>query len=363
MTTELCVYQAVHLQNYINLNIFFGAIMRNFFLLVSLFSFVLPAKAYDMQGLMDAFYSVVMIRGYNANGGLAYGSGVVVGDNKVITNCHVLRATKQPWVSRGEDTYPITSVKADAWHDLCLVSTHAMPFKAAKLGSSAELKRGQEVAGIGHSNGVPAPLTSRGYVKGLYPDSPGYVIRTSAKFLMGASGSGLFDMDGRLIGINTFKTAGIGGGIHFALPIEWLQSLEKQPEVTTFPIQGKALWEEDEDKKPYYMQAAVPESREDWAKLAEVAEKWTAAEPKTAEAWFTLGVALENLKSNELASKAFNQAFMLDGNNYDALVHLGLIAKSKGDAAEMHRIQVALAGINEELVNEYIDLMGCEKSC
>ena len=57
------------------------------------------------------------------------------------------------------------------------------------------------------------------------------------------------------------------------------------------------------------MQAAVPESREDWAKLAEVAEKWTAAEPNTAEAWYTLGVALENLKSNELASKAFNQAY------------------------------------------------------
>lgn len=337
--------------------------MRNLFLLASLFSIVLPAKAYDMQGLMDAFYSVVMIRGYNTNGGLAYGSGVVVGDNQVITNCHVLRSTKQPWISRGEDTYAITSVRADAWHDLCLVSTHNMPFKSAKLGSSLGLKRGQEVAGIGHSNGVPAPLTSRGNVKGLHLDSPGYVIRTSAKFMMGASGSGLFDMDGKLVGINTFKTAGIGGSIHFALPIEWLDSLQKQPEITTFPIQGKALWEEDEVKKPYYMQAAVPESREDWPKLAEVAEKWTAAEPKAAEAWYTLGVALENLSQKDLASKAFNQAFLLDGNNYDALVHLGLIAKEKGDSAEMHRIQVALANIDEDLANEYIELLGCGKSC
>lgn len=337
--------------------------MRNFFLLFSLFSVAIPAKAYDMQALMDAFYSVVMIRGYNTNGGLAYGSGVVVADNQVITNCHVLRATAQPWVSRGEDTYPITAVKADAWHDLCLVTTHAMPFKPAKLGNSTTLKRGQEVTGIGHSNGVPAPLTSRGYVKGLYPDSPGNVIRTSAKFMMGASGSGLFDMDGKLIGINTFKTAGIGGSIHFALPIEWLQSLEKQPEITTFPIQGKALWEEDEDKKPYYMQAAVPESREDWPKLAEVAEKWTAAEPKTAEGWYTLGIALENLNKVDLAAKAFNQAFILDANNYDALVHVGLIAKSRGDSAEMHRIQVALANINEDLANEYSELLGCGKSC
>lgn len=337
--------------------------MRNYLLLFSLFSVAVPAKAYDMQALMDAFYSVVMIRGYNTSGGLAYGSGVVVAENTVITNCHVLRATKQPWISRGEDTYTISAVKVDAWHDLCLVSTQAMPFKPAKLGSSTTLKRGQEVAGIGHSNGVPAPLTSRGNVKGLYKDNPGNIIRTSAKFLMGASGSGLFDMDGKLVGINTFKTAGIGGAIHFALPVEWLESLQKQPEITTFPIQGKALWEEDEDKKPFYMQAAVPESRQDWPKLAEVAEKWTAAEPHTAEAWYSLGIALENINKTDLATKAFNQAYKLDANNYDALVHLGLIAKEKGDSAEMHRIQVALASIDEGLANEYSELLGCGKSC
>jgi cytochrome c-type biogenesis protein CcmH/NrfG len=111
------------------------------------------------------------------------------------------------------------------------------------------------------------------------------------------------------------------------------------------------------------MQAAVPESREDWLKLAEVSEKWTTAEPKTAEAWYSLGTALENLNKTDLAAKAFNQAFLLDANNYDALVHVGLIAKSKGDSAEMHRIQVALANISEDLANEYIELLGCGKSC
>lgn len=337
--------------------------MRRLFTMLTLLASTSTTYAYDMQGLMDAFYGVVMIRGYNATGGLAYGSGVVVGENKVVTNCHVLRATKQPWVSRGEDTYPITTVKADAWHDLCLVSTHAMPFKSVKLGKSTTLKRGQEVAGIGHSNGVPAPLTARGNVKGLYPDSPGNVIRTSAKFLMGASGSGLFDMEGKLVGINTFKTAGIGGSIHFALPVEWLDSLEKQPEITTFPITGKALWEEEESKKPFYMQAAVPESRQDWPQLMAVAEKWTQAQPNTAEAWFVMGIAAENLKNTEQAELAFKKAAALDGNNYDALMHLGFIAKQRGDTAEMHRIQVAIANIDQDLANEYSEILGCGKSC
>jgi serine protease Do len=275
----------------------------------------------------------------------------------------VMRATKKPWVSRGEDSYAINSVKVNAWHDLCLISTDGLPFKAALIGKSTDLKRGQEVAAIGHSSGSPAPLTSRGAVKGLYESDHGKIIRSGAKFLMGASGSGLFDMNGNLVGINTFKTAGHGGSIHFALPIEWLEDLEKQPEITTFPVTGKALWEEDEDKKPFYMQVAVPESREDWPKLTEVSQKWTAAEPKNSEAWYELGLSYEKLTKNDEAVTAYKQAVALDGGNFDALFHLGVIAKGKNDMAEVHRIQLALNEIDKDLASEYSEIMGCEKQC
>jgi serine protease Do len=337
--------------------------MRKILVITALIAAVQPVYAFDKQGLMDAFFSVVMIRGYDAKGGLAYGSGVVVGDNKVITNCHVFRQTKQPWVSRGEESYSITSVKADVWHDLCLVTTHLLPFKGVKIGKSTTLKRGQEVAAIGHSNGVPAPLTSSGGIKALYKADKGMIIRSSAKFAMGASGSGLFDMDGKLVGINTFKTAGHVGSIHFALPIEWLDTLDKQTEISTFPITGKALWEEDEAKKPFYMQVAVPESRADWPKLAEVAEKWKIAEPTNTDAWYALGLANEGMNQPELAEKAFKQSASLDASNFDALVHLGTIAKSRGDTAEMRRIQLALADIDKDLASEFGEMLGCGVAC
>jgi serine protease Do len=337
--------------------------MRFFIIATALLSAIQPAFAMDKEKLMDAYFGVVLIRGYNATGGLAYGSGVVVGENKVITNCHVFRATKEPWISRGEDTYSIISVKADAWHDLCLVTTSPLPFKPVQLGKSADLKRGQEIVAFGHSNGVPAPLTSSGSVKALYDDDIGKVIRSTAKFSMGASGSGLFDMEGRLVGINTFKTAGRAGSIHFALPIEWLDKLDKQTELSTFPISGKALWEEDEDKKPFYMQAAVPESREDWPKLALVAEKWTAVEPENTEAWYVLGLALENMSKTDLAEKAYKQSISLDNSNFEALVKLGGLAKARGDTTEMHRIQTALTVIDKGLAVEYSELMGCNIEC
>lgn len=334
--------------------------------LIALLSVTLSANtafAYDKKALIESYFSIVMVRGFNDKGGMAYGSGVVVDTDKVITNCHVLRTTKQPWISRGEDSYEITSVKADTWHDLCLVTTAGLPIKPVKIGKSSTLKRGQEVAGIGHSSGSPAPLTSQGSVNGLYAGNPGKVIRTNAKFLMGASGSGLFDLEGYLVGINTFKTAGRGGSIHFALPVEWIQTLETLPEIKEFPISGKALWEEDEDKKPFYMQAAVPESRYDWPKLAEVAERWTKAEPLSPDAWFALALSQENMDKLSLADKSYHHSLTLDTENIDAWIKVGDLAKKRGDDAELNRVYTALNNIDKEIGDQYKKIVECTETC
>src|SRR3546814_486908 len=75
------------------------------------------AHAYDRQKLMSSFLSTVLVRGYKLDGNLAYGSGVVVADNRILTNCHVLRETRQAWVSQGGQAYNIVSVQADRWQD------------------------------------------------------------------------------------------------------------------------------------------------------------------------------------------------------------------------------------------------------
>ena len=60
-----------------------------------------------MPGLLASLLEAIQ------NAGLAYGSGVVVAKDKVITNCHVLRKTKSPWVSYGDSSFPVTGVQAD----------------------------------------------------------------------------------------------------------------------------------------------------------------------------------------------------------------------------------------------------------
>ena len=332
------------------------------FVALSIFFYTGNAWALNQDQLMSSFLSVVMIRGYNEAGGLAFGSGVVVGDNEVVTNCHVLRRTKQPWVSQGEDTYSVTAVKADRWHDLCLVTTFGMPHKSVPMGKSTDLKKGQEVIAIGHSNGVPAPLTSAGVVKSIYDLDQGKVILSSAQFRMGASGSGLFDTEGRLVGINTFKTSG-RNSFYYALPVEWLNSLKNKPTETNCPSTGTALWEEEEDKKPIFLQVAIPTIKEDWRKLFDVASEWTKKEKNNAEAWFELGLANEHLNNLSEAEKAYRQSTKLDNQNTDALLRLGFIAKTKEDKNEIKNIQEQIAKINPELLEDYYQLVGCSKPC
>lgn len=297
-------------------------------LFLSLLPGLLPAAhAYDRQKLLSSFFSTVLVRGYKSDGSLAYGTGVVVADNKTLTNCHVLRETNQAWVSQGEEAFGITAVQADRWHDLCLVTTQYLPVKPVNMGSGSDLKKGQEVVAISHSNGVPAPLTSLGEIKSLYPMDGANVIRSNVRFTMGASGSGLFDGEGRLIGINTLKTSG-RVAYFYALPIEWLAEVQKQPVETRLPIKGEAFWEQDEASMPFFMQIAMPQLREDWAKLAEVAGRWVKAEPQNSEAWFELGMAQENTGQKAEAEKSYQKAIALDGSNADALSRIKALAEA-----------------------------------
>lgn len=296
-------------------------------LFLSLLTGLLPAAhAYDKQKLLGSFFSTVLVRGYKDDGGLAYGSGVVVADNKTLTNCHVLRQTTQAWVSQGEESYAIVSVQADRKHDLCLVTTQYMPVKPAPLGAGKDLQKGQEVVAISHSSGVPTPLTSLGEIKSLYPMDGANVIRSTARFALGASGSGLFDGQGRLIGINTLKTPG-RVAYFYAMPIEWLTSLEKQPAETALPITGEAFWEAAEEDRPFFMQVAVPELRENWDRLAKVAERWVKAEPDNAEAWYELGLAQENTGLADEAQQSYQKSLALNAGHTDARSRIKALAE------------------------------------
>ncbi len=285
-------------------------IQRYILLLVSLLM-TNTVFAVDYQKVAQATSAVVMIRGYNEDGGLAYGSGVVVDHNKVVSNCHVFRTTRQPWVSKGEDSFMVTGIQADRYHDMCLLTVEDLPIKPAMIGSPGNIIRGQNVLSIGHSHGAVNPLTSMGQVKSRYPFDDGNIIRSTAPFRMGASGSGLFSTDGELLGINTFKTPG-RRAFFYSLPVEWLDRISKLPIETDFPIDGRTFWELDDVDKPYFMQIAIPKLHNEWSTVEKIAAAWVTAEPLTAEAWYELGNAQDQLHESQKAMHSFKKVVELD---------------------------------------------------
>ena len=329
--------------------------------LLLLIAFSTGSLAYDQKKLMHAWTSVVMVRGYTESGALAYGSGVIVGENEIITNCHVLRNTKQPWASQGDTSYSITEVRADRWQDLCLLTVFNMNRTPVPIGDSKNLVKGQELASIGHSHGAPVPLTTGGYVISTYESNGGRIIRSSAKFRMGASGSGLFDMEGNLVGINTFKTTGYGA--YFSMPAEWIHRIRTLPVEKKFPINGKALWEEAEETKPYFLKIAIPKLKEDWKTLKGITNEWIKKEKNNTEAWYENGLVNEKLNHMDIAKMSYEKAIKIDPKNTDALFKIAIIMNSEGNLSKVESIKLKLMDLHPAKADELDEIITCKKNC
>ena len=169
----------------------------------------------------------------------AQGSGVVVGRNEVVTNCHVIAGASKIAViqaagARGRESYRMGATLAarNDERDLCLLHVEELSDPPAaipvRLGASGAVSIGEEVYAVGAPQGLDLSLT-RGIVSQLRnvfgPDSPP-LIQTDAAISPGSSGGGLFNGKGELIGITTFKYSGDSSeGISFALPTEWVRDL------------------------------------------------------------------------------------------------------------------------------------------
>ena len=115
---------------------------------------------------------------------------------------------------------------------------------------------------------------------------------------------------------------------------------------TVFPITGKALWEEDEDKKPYFLKIAIPKTKKNWAELEAVTKEWVKNEPNNTEAWYELGYAYEKLGKISDALKSYDKALEIDENNSDALLREAVIYKSRGDSKKVAQIQSTLDAVD-----------------
>ncbi|NWK43501.1 S1C family serine protease [Ralstonia pickettii] len=155
---------------------------------------------------------------------LSIGSAVVIADGVAITNCHVLRGGKQVWLKRGNASYGARLQYPDVERDLCQLRVADFHAPAVMLSPGSALVTGQKVYAVGNPLGLELTI-SEGLISSLRTDDEGRLksIQTSAPISQGSSGGGLFDADGRLIGITDHQVVlTMGQNLNFAIPADWI---------------------------------------------------------------------------------------------------------------------------------------------
>lgn len=157
------------------------------------------------------------------------GSGVVVSkDGYILTNAHVVQDGKAERIEVLLTNGKKSSAKLlwyDTTLDLAVIKTDMTGLKPVEMGDSDKVQIGDKAIAIGNPLGLDLQSTlTSGYISGkdrtitlqngLQMDG---LMQTDAAINSGNSGGGLFDQEGKLIGINTAKAS--AEGIGFTIPI------------------------------------------------------------------------------------------------------------------------------------------------
>lgn len=173
--------------------------------------------------------SIVVVKAIDASDhALALGSGVVVAKDVVVSNCHVFTeiGTESASVFYRKKRFPAKLHYADPDHDLCSFMVSGLGAPPVKMRGTNALDVGEDAYAIGAPEGFDLTLSS-GIISSLRQVPGGTIIQMTTPISPGSSGGGLFDSEGRLIGITSYY-ATKGQQLNFALPTEWIEALPQR---------------------------------------------------------------------------------------------------------------------------------------
>lgn len=166
-----------------------------------------PLSAYSMSGTAQAI-----------------GMALAIEPGAMVTTCHGIPVGGKLVVRVGPEQLPADLTITDETLDLCRLSVTGLGPRAVKLAPD-DPKAGDKIVVVGpDAKGNLA--ASEGTVKSLRKTAGGTVIEISTPVVASASGAGVFDEYGRLIGIATTPHA-FGAG-QVAIPVSWLSQMRSR---------------------------------------------------------------------------------------------------------------------------------------
>lgn len=292
--------------------------------------------------------SLVKVNTTTKSGGHGFGTGIAITKDHVATNCHVIQNANGISVSKWGEEFAPVALQADWKHDVCILRFEWANLKPVSLGESASLTYEQSVISISMPSDSPAPYVALSKIKALYAMDDSEVIRTEAAFSIGASGSPVFDYEGKLIGISTFKSPG-RSAYFYNMPVKWVETLLQTSEVKLNAPHELPFWDAPDESRPFFMQVVLPFQNNRWEDVKRIATNWVDKEPKNVEAWYYLGMATQQLGNKTEAIKDFQMALSLHPNHPATLQALALLAHQQGNEAEVEKIRLTLKDMGTDL--------------
>ena len=302
------------------------------------------------QTLTGLSSSVVKIEAVDISGRAWLGTGVAVGPEHVVTSCHVTSRGESITVQSRGLRRTVASQLPDTKHDLCILEVPGLPAQPVQLGSSQSLDVGSPVWAFGFEGGV-ALHARAGIVRALHAYDGARVVESTTAFTSGASGGALFDVQGRLVAILTYRLRGDRHS-YFSVPVDWFASHvnDMHAYMAVAPLVGaQPFWQRPEQGLPYFLRAHQLEAAHDWHGLLSLADEWSKAENANAEAWVFRGRSLVETQDRAGARLAFQQAVALDPGSSAAWLQLGRLSAHDGRTADAEDALSQLNRINPEV--------------
>lgn len=310
------------------------------------------ARALEGAELVQVGQSIVKVEALRTQGGYSLGSGVVVAEDRVVTNCHVTRDAGQVNVLRGGLRYTAEAQASDTLHDLCVLAVPRLSAPAVALADQTP-QPGQSVSAIGFTGGLGLQH-SPGQVVALHRYDGAQVIQSSNWFTSGASGGGLFTDTQQLAGVLTFRLRG-GNAHYFSAPVAWLRPLLAEGALQPIaPLQGQPqpFWEQPVAAQPRFLQAAVFARERRWQELDSYASTWAREDQSDAQPWLMRGLAQQEMGRLPTAQRYIERALTIEPASRIGLLRLGLVHLAQGHIDKAKAVLLKLQSLRSDLAGE-----------
>lgn len=308
------------------------------------------ASALDRARLARLTVSLVKVEATDRESHVSLGSGVVVAPERIVTNCHVTRDAEHVFILQGGLRWRAAAQSSDTLHDLCVLRVPGFEAPSADLGSARGLRVGEPVLALGFEGGARLQVRA-GIVRALHAYDAGWVVESTTPFTSGASGGALFDTDGRLAAILTYRLRGDRRS-HFSVPVEWfMERVEvEQSYSAVMPLPAASpFWERRSVDLPYFMRAHQLEVGQDWVALIALADQWSKAEADSVEPWLLRSRSLMQTHDLSAAQAALERALELDPVSASAWLEFGRLSVQRGSREDALAALVHLNDFNPDL--------------